>query len=289
MYIEKLTDEQESLLSVWADKWTKHSLSTEPVDLDVVTPIINDIYINGGLKPPDKIILCDSPLSGTGTLLALGNIGPYVWDNIASGWFNVAEDSVRSSFRSSVGDNVRDIVWKSIWESIADSVRGNIAENIWVSLRVEDVFNGRSNRNGWFNVGTNIWNNSAGGFVKANIGGSHRSEKSGYYDYFLTVLKLDCVEPMIPFIELSKHCGWWMPHENICIVQHRHNKLHLNDTGRLHNFNGMAFEYPDGWGGYYWHGVRIDKELATSKITSDMISNQDNMEIRQLMIEKMTP
>ena len=92
-------------------------------------------------------------------------------------------------------------------------------------------------------------------------------------------------------MDLAKACGWWIPYRDVCILQHRHDKLHLNDAGQLHNPSGMAVKYRDGWGVYAWNGFRIsdsDSWVITNpeNITAKSINKQANAELRRIMLER---
>ena len=123
--------------------------------------------------------------------------------------------------------------------------------------------------------------------------GAHDAYWLGYYEYFLEVCDIKEAEKLRPLMELAKSCGWWMPYENVCILQHLHNELHRDEDGALHNEDDMAVKYPDGWGVYSWHGVRLGREhewIITNpdRITPEAIDNESNAEIRRVMLERYT-
>jgi hypothetical protein len=61
--ITKLTPEQEAQLTVYAEKWRKIFLSTEPTDHVTVENAINRIYQTLGYDQPIEIIWFDSPMA----------------------------------------------------------------------------------------------------------------------------------------------------------------------------------------------------------------------------------
>ena len=100
--INSLTPGQESLLSVYRDKWLKIGLSTDPCDRTKAEAAAIAAYSTAGLKPPAKVVWCDSPLSLVLTdATILASVG----------------DSVGASVRASVGDSVGDSVWDSAYGS----------------------------------------------------------------------------------------------------------------------------------------------------------------------------
>jgi len=59
----------------------------------------------------------------------------------------------------------------------------------------------------------------------------------------------------------------------------------------LHNENGPALLYPDGFGIWAVHGVRVPQAVIEEKekITPRDIHNETNTEVRRVMIDLMTP
>jgi hypothetical protein len=70
-----------------------------------------------------------------------------------------------------------------------------------------------------------------------------------YYNFFQEQFPNDSafVEPIVPFIELSNHIGWWSAYEEAIFIQDRPNYIHINVDNELHNDFGPAIEYPDGF------------------------------------------
>jgi len=48
-------------------------------------------------------------------------------------------------------------------------------------------------------------------------------------------------------IEVASSSGWWWPFKDVIILSERPTELH-HYKRRLHNCNGPALLYPDGWG-----------------------------------------
>jgi hypothetical protein len=61
-----------------------------------------------------------------------------------------------------------------------------------------------------------------------------------------------------------------------------------DSRGRLHNENGPALAYPDGWCLYSVHGVSVPEYIVERphEITAEKISKERNAEIRRVMIDK---
>jgi len=89
--------------------------------------------------------------------------------------------------------------------------------------------------------------------------------------------------------EINRSCGWWWPYEGSVILTDRPETLHLDAQGRLHSTSEMATRYRDGWGLYAIHGVRVPERVVLSpeSITTDDIWQEQNAEVRRVMIEQM--
>jgi len=86
---------------------------------------------------------------------------------------------------------------------------------------------------------------------------------------------------------LAQSCGWWWPFENAVILTERPCAMHRDAAGRLHNPDGLALAYPDGWGVYAWHGIRVREWCIEHKdrINKETILAEKNTEIRRAMCE----
>ena len=58
-----------------------------------------------------------------------------------------------------------------------------------------------------------------------------------------------------PLIELNSMGCWVLPYKQICFVSGPPTVININASGQLHNPNGYAVEYLDGWGFYACNGI----------------------------------
>ena len=72
-------------------------------------------------------------------------------------------------------------------------------------------------------------------------------------DFFDRVLALVSTEAIEPLKQLAKTCGWWWAFRDVMVLTERPTRLFRDELGRLHNENGAAIEYPDGWSVSAWH------------------------------------
>jgi hypothetical protein len=99
---------------------------------------------------------------------------------------------------------------------------------------------------------------------------------------------LECIKRLAPLMDLGRVCGWWWPFAGAIILTEKPCKLSRDARNRLHCEAGAAIEYPDGWGVYAWHGLRVPADiiLAPEKITTARIEDERNTELRRVMVER---
>jgi hypothetical protein len=91
------------------------------------------------------------------------------------------------------------------------------------------------------------------------------------------------------WIDQARYCHWWWPYKGIVIASERHSSVSFDSNRRLHNENDLAVKYPDGWGVYAIHGVRVPKEYVETpadKINPVSLLKEQNAQIRMAVIGK---
>lgn len=91
---------------------------------------------------------------------------------------------------------------------------------------------------------------------------------------------------------LARSCGWWWPREDVCIVAERPLAVRRepvpgadHEETRLHDANGPAVLFPDGWSVHSWHGTRVPAWVIETP-TVDLITREANIEVRRCAIER---
>jgi hypothetical protein len=118
--------------------------------------------------------------------------------------------------------------------------------------------------------------------------GSHDASWISFLDYFDQVCGLDLKE-LEGLRELSQCCGWWWPFHKVVILTELPREIHIDNENRLHHESRMAISYPDGFGVYVWHGIRVPERLILDpdSYTAEEIINESNAEVRRCMTEKL--
>jgi len=248
--IESLTPEQEAKLKEYRDKWLDYGLKTEPADRVMAEAAIPTAYTQEGLKEPLFKIWFDSPWQGAIAASVISEVAESVSGK--SSLFKVSKKKlpqVIEEVKAALAKRVSEINKMDRDDPIFDNVRSQVQ------------------RCGY---------------------GLHDASWIAYYDYMGSVLGFDCCDRLKPLMEITKSCGWWWPFDEAVIMTERPCKLFRDDDGRLHSELGAAIEYPDGWGVYSWHGVRVPKWIITEpeKITPEKVLTEGNQEIRRVMLER---
>ena len=115
--------------------------------------------------------------------------------------------------------------------------------------------------------------------------GQHDAGWLAFYDFFGACCGVEAVS-RLSGMRAASGAGWWWPCQHVAIVTERPARLERDERGRLHCVDRAAIEYPDGWGVYAWHGVRVPREVICDPIQVAQIQGETNAEIRRVMLER---
>ena len=90
------------------------------------------------------------------------------------------------------------------------------------------------------------------------------------------------------YAEIAKSCGWWYPYECAVVICEKPIECHMK-SGLLHNDNGMAIRYNDGFGSWNLNGVMVSRELVESKaedLDPKILFKEKNAEVRREIVRK---
>lgn len=185
-----------------------------------------------------------------------------------------AEAGVRKAYQIAGLEPPREIVWMQSPVQIMDELLKRDAVEGAVRGAVRDAVEGA--------VGGAVW-----GAVRGAVEGQFEAPWLAFYAYFHDVYALHAeTEKLEGLWEIAQSANWYFPYAKVCFICERPRVIALDSDGRLHQANGAAVEYRDGWGVYAWHGLRVPKELITEPITLEQIENERNAEIRRMMMER---
>lgn len=124
--------------------------------------------------------------------------------------------------------------------------------------------------------------------INSQIFGSHEAGWLSYYEFMWNEIGIKECEALEGLIGIAKNCGWWAPYNDYIIFQHRHEELHVDEEFRLHNENGPAIRYRDGYSVWAVHGVRVTEQIIMrpETLTIDQINSENNQDVRSIMIDR---
>jgi hypothetical protein len=170
-----------------------------------------------------------------------------------------------------LGDSVRDSVRDSVWSSVRSSVRSSVNDSVWSSVRDS--------------VWSSVWDS-----VRDSGYGQHDASWLAFCYFFNVECGLKTQTNKLSGLwKICQNAGWFLPHEKICWISERHNVLHRNKQGKLHNENGISLAYPDGWGIWALNGVRVSEQIVMTPaeyLDPTMILSEKNAEIRREIVRK---
>jgi hypothetical protein len=109
----------------------------------------------------------------------------------------------------------------------------------------------------------------------------------GWYDYAKFVGVQFDLDELDLFTKFNSNIHFCLPFEGLFIYSDKP-KIHW-ESNRLHNSNGMAVEYSDGWGWYCLNGIPMKKEHILAKpdeIDVKVILSEKDVDIRRELIRK---
>jgi hypothetical protein len=277
--ITKLTKEQEELLPVIRDYWIKIGLSTEPCNFELSKLAAIEAYQCAGLKPASKFYLFDCPVSAAEGVVQLGcmdRVRHLVSHQVSHQVWHQVWHQVRHQVSHQVYNQVRDQISNQVYNQVKDQISKQVWEQVWnqVSEQIYNQVRDQISNQVW----EQVWNQVCSGYDTAWLAS---------YDFFHKAKLVDCSK-LNGLFKLAHHCGWWTPYKDICIFQHRPEKISLTN-GLLHCDGSAAVRYRNGFSVWALNGVRVPQWLAETKaeeIDPRKLLKLDNAQVRAEFVRK---
>lgn len=282
---------QEANLTYYRARWEDLGRSTISADRSATERAIDFAYRVAGLRPPEKIVWCDSPVDVERRRKATWHLedpGPLVTqavvhDVLAEGWNSAVRGSL-AYIRAQIGNG------------LGPDNRGHDQMGLQAALDAS------ANAVGW-TVGSRLSR------IKSRFG-SRRSTKPTSFsasrwfpqDCYRQFAMASCFESSgggrPPELEafsglsvVAAHTSVMVPHARICWVADRPEIIRVDQLGRLHSGDGPAVRYRDGWSLYAWKGLVVPKRLIEQRnsVTPRQIDQERDPIQRRCMIELLTP
>jgi len=295
--LDHLTPEQEALLPAIRDEWVAHGLSTAPADRPAAETAARLAYEKAGLPVPRFVVWLRSPLEGVigAAMLTRAQVGDQVGDQVRAQVGDQVGDQVRdqvwdqvgAQVRAQVGDQVRAQVWDQVgaqvWDQVGDQVGDQVRAQVWDQVRAQ--VGDQVGDQVWDQVGdqvrAQVWDQ-----VWQSLWGQHDAGWLAWLDTFGR-LGID-TSLAAGLIGVGRNAGWWWAFRDAVILTERPLVLRRDERGRLHREDGPAIVYPDGFGIWAWHGVRVSADIIEypDTITVEAIDAEANAEIARVMVER---
>ena len=309
--LEKLDTEQVALLDTVRDQWLAYGLCTDRADRVRAEQGARLAYEAAGLEPPKLIVWLDSPMAGaigaaileSGPLLPKAAAGAQVGAQVSA----QVRDQVSAQVRDQVSAQVRDQVSAQVGDQVSDQVsaqvsaqvRAQVWDQVWdqvgaqvgaqVSAQVRDQVSAQVRDQVWDQVRDQVRNQVWDQIYRCGYG-QHDANWLSFYQYFeqASPQLAELIAPLHGQLELAQSAGWWWPSRNLIILTERPTILRRDNLNRLHNLDGPAIQYPDSWGIWAIHGVRVDQAVVEhpETLTVESLLHENNQERRRVMIEQ---
>jgi len=124
-------------------------------------------------------------------------------------------------------------------------------------------------------------------WLVASSGHEHSPIMDAFPAAILCALKLFGLDNSLPpLVEAVRAGGWWWPLKHICFACDNPTELHLDQNRRLHNEQGMAVCFEDGWGFWALDGVRVPEAIVKNRFCLTDIDREPNAEVRSVMMDR---
>lgn len=277
-------------------KWSSLARSTTPCDPQKVTELAGMVYRNLGLPPP-RIEFARSPLEAVLIFSMRADIDPeYVWGNRDD---NSSQTLRHKILRRIDPDGKHTSLNTSANEWIENTLRrGDRGRHIQRKRFVEQQVDHRLAQEGETRLlamlGAGLPETlrkpvTRGLLQLASQCVEHMEGLDlSMTDYLLHGLEMASLSPLAPLIELSEQVEGWFCDEKHIVLVDRPAELHLDAILRLHNPDGAALRYRDGFTIHAIGGVAVPSAVIEhpENITAEMIQKERNSELARVMLLK---
>jgi hypothetical protein len=261
----------DTALAARADGWLALGLTVAPADRPDAEAGVRQAYELAGLAPPERIEWHGSPTAGARAAQALIDSGE-------------AGAAVRGQVRTRPWAQARaDLVarlgparWAEHWAAAGARTWQLLTDRVVTPLRARVEADISSEVDG---AAASL---VAGAAARIRLLDAVYGQHDGAW-----LAAFDDVPALAGLARIARSAGWWWPYERVAILTERPTALHRDNIGRLHQGDGPALSYPDGWALYAWRGMPIPPRVARElpSLTVQRIQEEQNAEIRRVMLE----
>lgn len=278
------------------EKWVRTGWSTAPVDRPVAEMAIAEAYRAAGLACPGDVVWMDGPVSAAAlqVLLSARDTGvrldeAALFRNLGRGIVARVRDRMAGIPSLRLGPGVGSVLADRVVRGAVVGIEGKLGSRQMHSHLGSPGRTPRAMAIG--RVLALLWDTVRYRTNLLAVGPCCSQFDIGRFallDGFLDRKGYDFVAPVRPVLAVAQTVGWLVPFERTAIAVERPRVLRADGYSRLHDSSGKAIEYGDGWGAWFWHGIRVPRKVIEEPeaITVEDIDRQANVEIRRVMIER---
>jgi hypothetical protein len=203
------------------------------------------------------------------------------------------DGAVRDAVRGAVGGAVDGAVGGAVDGAVRGAVRDAVRD------AVRGAVGGAGIRKAVMDAIAQSWSNYMGGQFWAGGWGWGGAYTSFFREVCRLELKDDLWDRGRAYEATIESACWWWPHRRFVMVCERPTVIHRElanpsvtrgwGSHRLHCETGPAVAWPDGWGVYAIHGVRVPAwlvETPAADLDPRVILKEQNVEVRREIVRK---
>jgi hypothetical protein len=171
-------------------------------------------------------------------------------------------------------------IWSQVARPVRETVRDAVGDRIWqaVGTACGAVVPGWIRDSDWDASDYLLWH---------SICAYDEAQTMAMVRFYGERLRPNAARALTRFNE--RVSGYWLG-EALAVLVRKPIVLSRDENGRLHNATGPCVQYPDGWGFWAWHGVRVPAwviERPVEEWTRADFFDEGNIEARRVIQERM--
>jgi Domain of unknown function (DUF6745) len=282
--LARLSECQRAQLPTYGARWAQTRLATSEGDRAEAEDGVRKAYAAAGLAPPRAVVWAGGPCAiardwRDARLAAGENVRHLVTDLIRR--------RAEAATDRSIGLSVRTTLMEEPRLSRVPPFGATIDEAVMLACeRVRP--NLRARLRGLFRLSTLRRPQSFG----TGCVGFHSFPGLGAFEFLHDMCGLQRqTRSLAGLWQIAKNAAWMVPHEHVCWLSHRPDRLEVDANNRLHSGKGPALGYRDGWTAHAWKGVIVPRWIIERPelISVRTIGSAVDPQVRRCMIDIFTP
>ena len=275
---------EDARLAAAADGWLALGLETVPAERGRAEQAVRLAYMRAGLATPERIEWHGSPLAGARAVAELAAAG-------ATG--RSVRGAVRTrpwaAARAALTERLGPEGWTRHWAASGARTWQLLGDRVVTPLRTRltaDLAPGSDAQDSDSEPG----DTDLASIRLTLLDAVHGQHDAAWLSAFVGPAGggwSDGADGLGAIAEIARSAGWWWPYERVAVLTERPTAVRRDNLGRLHHGDGPALSYPDGWSLFAWRGMPIPARVAAQlpQLTVEMIREEDNAEVRRVMLE----